>query len=62
VRDFTILGHLPAAAAGINDITDMYEKRYGIPRAGLRVFIRTKLEIDGWETDPIETTAIVPSQ
>ena len=62
VRDFTILGLLPAASAGTSDITDMYEKKYGIPRAGSRVFIRTNLEIDGWENDPIETTAIVPSR
>jgi hypothetical protein len=60
VRDFTILGLLPASSAGASDITDMYVKRYGIPREGSRVFIRTNQEIDGWEDNFKQTTAVVP--
>jgi hypothetical protein len=61
VRDFTILGLLPAASGGASDITEMYVKRYGIPREGSRVFIRTNQEIDGWEDAFKQTTAVVPS-
>ena len=61
VRDFTILGLLPAASGGASEITEMYVKRYGIPREGSRVFIRTNQEIDGWEDNFKQTTAVVPS-
>ncbi len=61
VRDFTILGLLPAASEGACEITDMYVKKYGIPREGSRVFIRTNQEIDGWEDNFKQTTAVVPS-
>jgi hypothetical protein len=61
VRDFTILGLLPAASAGASEITEMYVKRYGIPQEGSRVFIRTNQEINGWEDAYKQTTAVVPS-
>ena len=60
VRDFTILGLLPAASGGASEITDMYAKKYGIPREGSRVFIRTNQEIDGWEDAFKQTSAVVP--
>ena len=60
VRNFTILGLLPAASAGASEITDMYVKKYGIPREGSRVFIRTNQEIDGWEDAFKQTSAVVP--
>jgi hypothetical protein len=60
VRDFTILGLLPAASDGASEITDMYVKKYGIPREGSRVFIRTNQEIDGWEDAFKQTSAVVP--
>jgi hypothetical protein len=62
VRDFTILGLLPAASAGASEITDMYVKKYGNPREGSRVFIRTNQEIDGWEDMFKQTSAVVPSR
>jgi len=61
VRDFTILGVLPAGASGEIDITEMYVKRYGTPRVGQRVFIQTNQEMNGWEDGRIQTSAIVPS-
>jgi hypothetical protein len=61
VWDFTILGLLPDGSAVAREITDMYVKKYGIPRAGSRVFIRTNQEIDGWEDAFVQTTAVVPS-
>ena len=57
---FTILGLLPAANRGLSDITDLYVKTFGKPPVGSRVFIRTRQVIDGWEDDPLQTTAIVP--
>jgi hypothetical protein len=57
---FTILGLLPDPVRGVSDITDLYVKAYGKPPVGSRVFIRTRQVIDGWEDDPIQTTAIVP--
>ena len=62
VRDFTILGLLTAASEGASEITDMYVKKYGIPHEGTRVFIRTNQEIDGWEDNFRQTTAVVPSR
>ena len=61
VRHFRILGRLPDPSAGASDITEMYVKIFGIPRAGSRVFIRTNQEIDGWEDALRQTTAIVPA-
>jgi hypothetical protein len=59
-KHFTILGVLPAAEAGYSNITDLYVARYGIPRAGMRIFIRTRQVLDGWEDIPKQTTAIIP--
>jgi hypothetical protein len=61
VRDFTILGLLLVASPGASEITEMYVKRYGIPREGSRVFIRTNQEMEGWEDNFKQTTAVVPS-
>ena len=60
VRDFTILGPLPEPVRGVSDITDVYVARYGVPRAGSQVFIRTRQQINGWEDAPKQTSAIVP--
>jgi hypothetical protein len=49
---FTILGMLPAPDRGVSDITDLYVGKYGVPRAGLRVFIQTFQVIDGWDQHP----------
>jgi hypothetical protein len=59
-KHFTILGHLPAPEAGYSTITKLYVDRYGVPPAGMRVFIRTRQLLNGWEDLPEQTTAIVP--
>jgi hypothetical protein len=59
-KHFTILGRLPAPEAGYSTITQLYVDRYGVPPAGMRVFIRTRQVLNGWEDYPIQTTAIVP--
>jgi len=60
VRDFTILGPLPEPARGVSDITDIYVARYGVPRVGSQVFIRTRQQINGWEDQLKQVSAIVP--
>jgi hypothetical protein len=43
------LGLLPAPVGGMSEITEMYVRRYGEPKSGERVFIRTRQQRDGWE-------------
>ena len=59
-KHFTILGRLPVPEAGYSTITQLYVDRYGVPPAGMRVFIRTRQVLNGWEDYPIQTTAIIP--
>jgi len=59
-KHFTILGRLPVPEAGYSTITQLYVDRYGVPPAGMRVFIRTRQMLNGWEDLPKETTAVVP--
>ena len=60
VRDFTILGPLSEPVRGVSDVTDIYVARYGAPPVGSQVFIRTRQQINGWEDQPKQTSAIVP--
>ena len=57
---FVYLGLLPDPVAGISDITELYVARYGIPPVGMRVFIHTLQQINGWQDLPKRTTAVVP--
>jgi hypothetical protein len=45
----------------VSDITDLYVGKYGVPRAGSRVFIQTLQVIDGWDDLPKQISAIVPA-
>jgi hypothetical protein len=54
------LGLLPAPKEGVSDITDMYVARYGEPKAGERVFIRTRQQTNGWEGDDKDVSDLVP--
>jgi hypothetical protein len=60
VWNFVTLGLLPAPTSGWSDITDLYVARFGVPRVGMKVFIRTRQQINGWEELPVQTSAIVP--
>jgi hypothetical protein len=60
VRHFNILGFLPEPVGGVSDITGLYVARYGVPKAGTRVCIRTQQHINGWDDLPKQTSAIVP--
>ena len=61
-RNVAYLGLLPAPQDGLSDITDMYIARYGEPRPGMKVFIVTRQQQDGWEGDDRETNEIVPER
>jgi hypothetical protein len=58
-KHFTILGVLPPAEAGYSNITAMYLARYGAPKPGMRIFVRTRQVLNGWEDISKQTTAIV---
>jgi hypothetical protein len=60
-RDFRILGSCPAAEQGSADITSLYTARYGVPKAGTKVFVQVNQVIDGWESLPRTFSAIVPA-
>ncbi len=47
--DFRFLGLLPTPVEHVSDITRLYVKKYGVPPANTRVFIRVWQQVDGWE-------------
>ena len=59
---YSIMGLLRAARAGRNGITELYVKRFGVPPAGTRVFIRTRQLKDGWEDEFKDVYARVPAE
>jgi hypothetical protein len=52
VHHFPFLGFLPAPKDGWSDITELYVARYGVPKAGTAIWIRTCQHIDGWQDAP----------
>ena len=61
-RHGAYLGLLPAAEGGESDITELYVKRYGEPKVGERVFIRTRQQRDGWEGANKEVSETVEAE
>ena len=59
-RHGAYLGLLPAPQRGESDITEMYVARYGQPEPGMKVFIRTCQQKDGWEGPDQDLSALVP--
>jgi hypothetical protein len=60
-RNFRILGICPAPAAGAADITALYTARYGVPPAGMKVFVSVTQFVNGWEDIAAKFSAIVPT-
>ncbi len=56
------LGLLPAPVDGVSDITALYLDRFGEPEPGQRIFVRTRQQRDGWESDPVDTRNLVPAK
>jgi hypothetical protein len=52
VQHFPFLGLLPAPTDGWSDITELYVARYGVPKFGQAIWIRTCQHIDGWTDVP----------
>ena len=61
VQHFPFLGLLPPPTDGWSDITELYVARYGVPKAGTAIWIRTCQHIDGWTDVPKVTRARVPA-
>ena len=62
VQHFPFLGLLPAPTDGWSDITELYVSRYGVPKAGTAIWVRTCQHIDGWIDVPEVGSARVPAQ
>ena len=58
-KHYPCLGFLLEPVDGWSDITALYVDRYGVPRVGAAILIRTRQHIDGWTDQPIVTKAIV---
>ena len=52
VQHFHFLGLLPPPTDGWSDITELYVRRYGKPKNGKAIWIRTCQHIDGWQDAP----------
>jgi hypothetical protein len=61
VQHFPFLGLLPAPIDGWSDITELYVARYGEPKFGQAIWIRTCQHIDGWIDVPKVVRARVPA-
>jgi hypothetical protein len=61
VERFPFLGLLPAPIDGWSDITDIYKARYGEPKFGQAIWIRTCQHIDGYIDIPKVVRARVPA-
>jgi len=59
VQHFPFLGLLPPPTDGWSDITELYVARYGVPKAGTAIWIRTCQHINGWTDVPKVTCARV---
>ena len=53
VHHFPFLELLPPPKDGWSDITELYVARYGVPKVGTAIWIRTCQHIDGWIDVPI---------
>jgi hypothetical protein len=61
VQHFLFLRLLPPPTDGWSDITELYAARYGVPKAGTAIWIRTYQHIDGWTDVPKVVRARVPA-
>jgi hypothetical protein len=61
VQHFPFLGLLPPPTDGWSDITDLYKARYGEPKPGTAIWIRTCQHLDGWQDVPKVAHARIPA-
>ena len=55
------LGPCPAPVTGSANITALYTAAYGAPVVGKRLFVQVYQMVDGWESMPINYSALVPA-
>ena len=62
--DYRFIGLLPAPVKHFSDIARLYIRKYGVPLANTRIFIRTWQQVDGWECrgQMHLTDALVPAR
>ncbi len=62
--DYRFLGLLPAPVKHFSNIARLYIRKYGVPPANTRIFIRTWQQVDGWERrgQMHLTDALVPAR
>ena len=61
VQHFPFLGLFPPPTDGWSDITELYVARYGAPKVGKAIWIRTCQHIDGWIDVPKAVRFRVPA-
>jgi hypothetical protein len=47
--------------AGSSNITNLYSARYGLPKAGTKVYVQVNQVVDGWESLPRTYSTIGPA-
>ena len=62
VQHFPFLGLLPPPTDGWSDITKLAVARFGVPKAGTAIWIRTCQHIDGWTDVPTVLRTRVPPE
>ena len=60
-RNFCIIGTCPAPAAGFADITALYTACFGPPPMDQRIFLRASTMVSGFESLPLQFSALVPA-
>jgi len=58
--DYRVLGLLPTPVEGANNFRRLYVRRFGVPPAGMKVFLRVREQTNGWRGAPWEGSAVVP--
>jgi hypothetical protein len=61
VQHFPFLGLLPPPTDGWSDITELFVARYGLPKAGTAIWIRTCQHVDGFADVPKVARARLPA-
>ncbi len=60
-NDLRVIGTCPAPAQGSSNITTLYTAKFGAPAPGTKVFVQVNQMVGGYETLPVEFSAVVPA-
>jgi hypothetical protein len=56
-----LIGTVPTPIAESSNITSLYVARYGVPGVASRLFVTCNMFTDGWESQLVTFTAVVPA-